>query len=282
MLRAIPFLIGLPALAAVCSGQAAGVSLQIESGALELRAAWEGLTDTVYRFEKRHLALREPKPAEERRTHGPERFRRFLPKGAVAVGDVWKVDPKDALPFLSQLHPGATATLHHGRGGSGVSAPGAWACLRAAGATHAEVVLRVHAEFLIEGDGTRGKSSWLTTAQFRGRMLIDRAAKRVVEFELALPDQSANVDVNIRSGRGYIVDIGRFPKMEVRSAAIRVRPELTDAITVDEARRRLRRKFYPFAKIGWLELRDAWKKVKQTGKPLHVVALFGSLDDESC
>lgn len=256
--------------------------LRIEKGRLELTATWEPFRDSVYGFGKRFALVRELAPAKRKQTFDAVDFRRLLPPRAVRVGDVWKVEVAHVLPFLKQLHRGATGQLHHGGGQAGITAPGAWACLRALSETHAEIVLRVHADFLIDGDGTRGRSSWLTPAQFRGRLRIDRRERRAIAFELALPDQSANVDLNIKQARGYIADIGRIPRMEVRSRSLRDDVPFDRQITLAEARQKLRRQFYPFARVEWLELEAAWKRVKATGKPLHVIALFGSLTDESC
>jgi len=271
----IPGVAGLPAT------QDTPVRLTLAEGSLELEAHWERLTDTVYRFEERFHLVRDLAPAVARATYRAEHFRPFLPEGPVAVGDTWRIDPNDALPFLRQLHAGATSELHHD-GGSGVAAHGAWACLRALDAAHAEVALRVHADFLIAGDGERETSSWFTPAQFRGRMVIDRARAAVVGFELGVPAQSANVDVNIADGEGIVADIGRVPRMEVRGGRFPAYAGEAKQLAQREAERVLERKFYPLAELEWLELPAARAQSLATCRPLHVVALFGSLFGESC
>jgi len=57
-----------------------------------------------------------------------------------------------------------------------------------------------------------------------------------------------------------------------------------DAARLDTAivQQRLAERFYPFAAIDWLELPAALAASRATGKPMHVVLLFGSLLDESC
>lgn len=279
----------LPALVSIVSGlacaQAAGqadrVRLELQAGGLELRATWQPLTDTVYGFEKKFALVRELAPAAERAAYGVERFRALLPAQPVAVGDTWRIDVEDVLPFLRQFHAGATADLHHD-GGSGVSAPGAWACLRLCDADFAELRFRVHADFLIAGDGSRGKSSWFTPAQFRGRLLIDRRRAAVAAFELAVPQQSANVDVNIADGGGVICDIGRVPAMALSGGDWPALPAAAPQLGEVEVDELLAKKFYPLAAIDWLDLPAARAASLATGKPLHVVALFGSLLDESC
>ena len=272
-------LLVLPAAGAMAQEHAAPVRLVLGDAALELRAAWEPVTDTVYKFDQRPL-IQNLRPAAERMQHGAERFRPLLPTDPVAVGDTWRIDVEQVLPLLRQFHAGATAELHHD-GGMGLGALGGWGCLRALGATHAEVAFRVHAEFLLEGDGRRGGSSWFTPAQFRGRLLLDRQRNELVGFELGVPAQSANVDINLAEGDGVVCDIGRIPCMDLRGGEF---PTWTPATAIPEreAADRLARRFYPLAEIDWLELPAARAESVRTGKPLHVIALFGSLADESC
>ncbi len=247
---------------------------------IELKAVWEPVTDTVYDFEKKFDVIKRLKPVSERARYEARHFRPFLPTEQVGVGDVWRVDPKAALPFLRQFHPGATDKLHHGF----VGVRGAWACLRALDVNHAEIIIRVHAEFLLEGDGGHGTSSWMTPAQFEGRMQIDRKTRAVTAFQLSLPQQRANVDFNVAKDGGTLADIGRIPRMELSSGdgfSNQVASG-TEALTLEQARKLLARKFYQFAEVDWLNLEEALRMSKRTGKPMHIVALFGSLSDESC
>ena len=52
--------------------------------------------------------------------------------------------------------------------------------------------------------------------------------------------------------------------------------------SVDEARKRVARGFYPFARIDWLTLEEGLAESRASDRPLHVILLFGSLEDESC
>jgi hypothetical protein len=279
MFRAIACMMTLLTCVGAASLEEAPVRLSLRECSLELRATWETLTDTVYGFERKYPLVRDLVPAAERVHYDAGDFRPFLPEKAVAVGDTWRVDARAALPFLRQFHPGATVELHHDSG-LGLAAHGGWACLRRLDETHAEVMLRVHAEFLIAGDGNRPNSSWFTPAQFRGRMLIERQEGAVVAFELSVPQQSANVDVNIGDEGGISADIGRIPRMELSGGVFP--PSGAGGISEREAEGLLERRFYPFAEIDWLDLAAARAESRATGKPLHVVALFGSLMDESC
>lgn len=249
---------------------------------LELTARSEPLTDTTYRFEELYPLLGGFAPGTERASYRADAFRPFLPKSAeLEVGSVWRIDAKDALPFLRQFHRGATDALHHDLGG-GTAAPGGWACLRALDAEHAELLFRVHAEFVLAGDGAPERSTFLTPAQFRGRMAIERASGKVVGFELALPDAPANVDMNVATEHGVLADIGRIPRLELAGGSFPGFASDARQIEVDEAEARLARQFYPFAQVDWLDLAAARAASRASGKPLHVIALFGSLADESC
>jgi hypothetical protein len=273
----LPLLLPLtPALPA----QGPAALLELAPCTLELDAHWERLTDTKYRFEERAL-VRDLAPATARATYDESAFRPFLPPADATVGSHWRVDAEAALPFLRQLHAGARVTLHHD-GGSGIAAPGAWACLRALDARHAEIVVRVHGELLIAGDGERETSSWFTPASFRGRLAIDRASGKVVAFQLAVPPSRANVDLNLVADRGVVCDIGSVPRLELAGGTFPDPATGAACITAQQADRILERAFYPFAAIEWLDLAAARAVSRATGRPLHVVALFGSLTDESC
>ena len=246
---------------------------QLGDSPIELRAYWEPLTDAVYNFDKNPL-IRELKVAEEKKTWKSSDFQPFLPTNDAKLGDLWEVDPRKVLPILKQFHVGARSQLHHGS----VASPGGWACLSSVGDNFAEVHFRIHAEFLLEGDGGTMKSSWFTPAQFQGRMTVDNIAKKVVAFQIGVPLQSANVDINLPIG----ADIGRIPRMELLGGKF---PEPVNdgrRIAKEQIEKLLATKFYRFAEIDWYDLAEARALSIKTGKPLHVIALFGSLDDESC
>ncbi|HZN38143.1 MAG TPA: hypothetical protein VFD82_05025 [Planctomycetota bacterium] len=268
-------------LGATLAAQESMPPLRLQPFELVLQAHWETLTDTTYHFEKNFALVRELAPAAKQATYGASHFEPLLPPDAVEVGALWRFDAAAALPFLRQLHAGARIELHADRG-AGISAHGAWACLRSLTADYAEIALRVHAEFLIDGDGADRASSWFTPAQFRGRLALDRRNGRVVAFQLLVPPSRANVDLNMHTDDGTICDIGSIPRLELTSGGF---PELPpDAKRLDERRadQVLERAFYPFADVEWFDLAAARKESRATKKPLHVVLLFGSLTDEAC
>jgi hypothetical protein len=241
---------------------------------LELEAAFEAVTDTVYGLEKEAPPIRNFGVAIPRQRHVAAAFVPFLPATPVKVGDTWPVSVPDLVPLLRQFHAGASAELHH----QGVGSPGGWACLRTLGETQAEICFRIHAEFLLEGDGDFTNSSWLTPAQFRGRLVLDRKTGAVTGFRLEVPDQLANVDMNVATA----ADIGRIPKMELVGGTLADVVNGEGGLAEDEARQLLARQFYPFAQLDWFSLEEALAQSRATGKPMHIIALFGSLDDESC
>lgn len=248
--------------------------------AIELTAHWDPFRESKYGLFERVAELREPKPALARRAYGAADFAALLPAEPVAVGADWNVEPAAVVRFLRQLHPAATGALHHGFG----SAPGARACLRALSARHAEVLLRAHAEFALGG------STFITPAQFEGTLVLDRTTGAVVSFRLAVPDRNTNVDVNrpipVREGERaepvhFEADIGWIPRLELEGG---VPPDAAweRELAIDAARLLLARRFYRFADINWVPFAEAVSQARREGKPLHLVVLFGTLDDESC
>jgi hypothetical protein len=257
----------------------AGERIVLKGGELELTALWEPLSDTTYGFESRYAAIRALAPAEPRRRYGVESFQPFLPDGPVELGVPWKLDVVRLLPLLRQIHPGATAELHHDFG-EGLAAQGGWALLRASSPRHAEILFRFHAEFRFPGDEPDMPVTF-TPAQFQGRLVLDRERGEVVSFEFAVPQSRANVDVNVGAGTKITADIGRTRIELAGGVAPDFGPERRE-LALDDARHRLEREFYAFAAIPWLDLPAALDKARASDKPLHVVALFGSLTDESC
>ncbi len=282
MLKSITAVTAQLALVAVASAQSTTVAHwpQLQASTIELTAHWERLTDTTYHFEDQPV-IKVLAPATPRASYASEVFLPFLPSAPVAVGASWRVDPTAALPFLRQLHAGASIELHHDRG-TGIGARGAWACLRLLDDACMEIMVRIHGEFQIDGDDKVGEASWFTPACFRCRLWIDRKKGQVAAFDLAVPPSRANVDINLRSGHGTIADIGCLPRLQLCSAEFPTEPPTAVQISAAEADRILERRFYPFAKVDWLSLPDALAKSRATGKPMHIVALFGSLCDESC
>ena len=102
-------------------------------------------------------------------------------------------------------------------------------------------------------------------------------------IELAVPRSRANVDLNVHEPRlGTICDIGCVPRLELTGGTFPQPAKGDLQISEREAERLLERRFYPFAELAWLDLPAARAASVASGKPLHVIALFGSLIDESC
>ena len=121
-------------------------------------------------------ALTNLRVAEPEKQHPTSVFQYFLPNKPVAVGELWKVEPDGALELLRQLHPNPSLNMHINTGDS----YGLWACLRAYNDKFADIVFRIHAEFVLE-DG------WFTPSQFAGHLVIDRVKENVAFFEMHVP-----------------------------------------------------------------------------------------------
>jgi hypothetical protein len=251
---------------------------------LAVMAHWEPISESN-KFVRNWDALREFRPAQQHKVYSGNDFQALLPEHSVAVGDIWQLPANGLLPFLRQFHPGATLDLHINAGDS----PGAFACLRAKNAQLAEIVFRVHAELVFE-DG------YFTPGQLAGRLLLDRATGRVTFFRMYLPPGTINFDVNQRvfgsvKVKGEKVErwfmatfAGYAPRMELLGGAsnswdsVRWQQQQSEA----EVNAALAGQFYRFKQIGWVEFDRAAARARETGKPLHVISLEGTLDDESC
>jgi len=233
---------------------------------ITLFAEWQPVVSSTYDFMNRHVEVAEIMSAGARTpeaTYAPEVFLPLLPSERKAVGDVWTIDVSDVLPFLRQLHPSATPKLRH----VGSAVEGGRATLLSRTREELEVLLRVHCEFELVA-----REMYLLPAQFEGRLLWDRVVREPKAFHLALPPRDTNFDVSY----GRSVDIGFIPRMQVASA--NARPARDDA---NGARARLREAFYG-PQVEWRPLGDALARAQESGKRLHVMQLFGTLDDESC
>ena len=221
------------------------------------------------------LELFNPKPAYPLKNYSTTDFQAFLPLSTVNVGDVWDINLNEILRLLRQFHPGAITeiTVFSRRT---PKSDGAKACLRAISPNYAEIVLRIHAQFVLDASGVR-----LLPAQFAGRLVLDRKEGVIVEFSLALPPRNSNVDVNAFR----TADMAFIPRMELSTLSSRTSTHemvWKTAITEEEARKKLATAFYKFVEIEWIPIEDVVELAKKTNRPIHALVLFGALDDESC
>jgi hypothetical protein len=150
-------------------------------------------------------------------------------------------------------------------------------------------MFRVHAEFKLK-DGV------FTPGQFAGRMLLDRSDGKVVFFHLFLPSSPVNVDIGWRQtleakvgnkvnrAAVWTADAGSVSRLELiggRKSDLSVVEGLPGK-TTEEVSVVFARRLYRFKGIEWVEFEKAATAAQRSGKPLHVIALNGTLDDESC
>ncbi len=241
-----------------------------------LEAEWAPVESSRYGLFERVDALRalgEVGPAVPSAPLDAASLDALLPPEGLAEGATWRPDHRPLFALLERFHPGATPHLHHGSG-----AVGARAVLLERSSRRTDVLVRVHADFVI------GEQVWYTPAQFEGRAVWEGG--QLVWFELGLPPRDTNVDANAYDeGFGAVLaDIGYCPRMRLapRAAAGLAGPPSRDEEELAAARLALARAFYRFAAIDWLPLDRAVELARDTGRPLHAVLLFGTLDDESC
>ena len=212
--------------------------------------------------------------AEPEKQYPASIFQAFLPQELVSVGECWQIEEEGALKLLRQLSPNPQLELEI----SGADSYGLWACLRAYSDAFAEILFRIHAEFVLE-------KGWFAPSQFAGYMVIDRLEKRVAAFEMHVPDATLNFDVRWRIREGvHAADIGFCPQMELCAGAQDVLPDakFTEAITQEEALQTLMLRFYKSAQINWVSLEEALELAPTLQKPIHAISSGGPLADESC
>lgn len=257
------------------------------SAPLQVHAYWDPIADSFFDMHKEspeYVELFDFSPSHPIREYATNAFNVFLPSTAATVGDVWKLKPDGIVPFLQQFHPGATTKLGYGN-------EGAFACLRALSSDYAEIVFRVHADFVLDSlahrQWQREKSSErndmyprLIPAQFAGKVLINLKTGTVQAFSLALPARNSNIDIGAFGG----VDMVFVPRMELVATDINDTGEIAwdTAITEADARKALALRFYRFAEIDWLPIEEAVAKAKATERPIHAILVWGAFDDESC
>ena len=226
---------------------------------------------TQYNYHVKWDELANLRVAEPEKRYPTSVFRAFLPSKAVSVGDLWQIEEEGALELLRQLNPNPRLDLDINVGDS----RGLWACLRAYNDEVAEIVFRIHAEFVLN-DGR------FTPSQFTGHLVIDRIREEIAFFKMYVPEGVLNFDVG-RNSTGAI-DVGFCPQMELRTKG----PEgvsdikFAESITQAAAERALILRFYKSQQINWVSLEEALEMAPAQEKPIHVISIDGPLADEAC
>ena len=226
---------------------------------------------TQYGFHVEWDELANLRVAEPEKRYPTSVFHAFLPPTAVSIGDLWKIEEEGVLALLRQLYPKPNLDIIMNSGDS----RGLWACLRAYNDKFAEIVFRIHAEFILE-DGR------FTPSQFAGHLVIDRIKEKVASFKMYVPEGVLNFDVGRNSTR--TIDVGFCPRMELRAETREVAPdiEFVESVTQEEAERKLILRFYKSQRINWVSLEEALEIAPAQGKPVHAISIDGPLADESC
>ena len=214
------------------------------------------------------------KAAEPEKQYPSSVFQTFLPSEPVSVGECWQIEEEGVLTLLRQLSPNPQLELEIG----GADSFGLWACLRAYNNEFADILFRIHAEFVLE-------KGWFAPSQFAGHLIIDRVQKRVDSFKMHVPEATLNFDVRWRIREGLrAADIGFCPQMELYAGTQDVLQDakFAEAITQEEALQALMLRFYKSAQINWVLLEEALAMAPAQQKPIHAISISGPLFDESC
>ena len=213
--------------------------------------------------------------AEPKKQYPASVFQAFLPSGSVSVGECWQIEEEGALTLLRQINPRPQLNLEIG----GEDSRGLWACLRAYNDEFAEILFRIHAEFVLE-------KGWFAPSQFAGHVVIDRLKKKVAAFKMYVPDATLNFDARWRmfGDERRASTSGFCPQMELCTVAQDVlqNAKFTEAITHKEALHTLILCFYKSAQINWVSLEEALELAPVLQKPIHAISSGGPLADEAC
>ena len=226
---------------------------------------------TQYNFHVDWDELANFRVAEPEQRYPTSIFQAFLPSEPVAVGACWEIQEAGALTLLKQLQPDPRLKLTIDSGDS----YGLWGCLRAYNDGLAEIVFRIHAEFIM-------KSGKFTPSQFAGHLFIDRVREEVVAFKLSVPQTTINFDAGWTREEGTAAEIGFCPQMELSTGTPPQDAEFDASITQAAAERALSSRFYKFQKINWVSLEEALEMAPAEQKPIHVISVDGPLFDEAC
>ena len=227
---------------------------------------------TQYNFHVEWEALANLQVAEPEKQYPASVFQGFLPSESVSVGECWEIQEESVLTLLQQLHPNPRLKLTIDSGDS----CGLWGCLRAYNDELAEIVFRIHAEFIME-------SGKFTPSQFAGYLLIDRIQEKIVSFKMYVPQTTLNFDAGwTQEDGGTFAEIGYCPQMELCTDTPPQDAEFTASITQAEAERALSSHFYKFQQINWVSLEEALEMAPAQQKPIHVISVDGPLFDEAC
>ena len=226
---------------------------------------------TQYNFHVDWDELANFRVAEPEKQYPALVFQAFLPSEPVSVGECWEIQEEGVLTLLQQLHPNPRLKLTIDSGDS----RGLWACLRAKNDELAEILFRVHAEFIME-------SGKFTPSQFAGNLVIDKAQEKIVFFRMYVPPTTLNFDAGWTRDEGTAAEIGFCPKMEISAGTQLPDVEFTASITQEEAESALSSRFYKFQQINWVSLEKALEIAPAQGKPIHVISIDGPLFDEAC
>ena len=214
--------------------------------------------------------------AEPEKRYPASVFQAFLSQEPVSVGECWQIEEEGALTLLRQLSPNPQLELVEI---GGADSFGLWACLRAYNNAFAEILFRIHAEFVLE-------KGWFAPSQFAGHLVIDQNEKKVVSFKMHVPEAILNFDVHWRifGDERRAADIGFCPQMELCAGVqdIFQDAKFTEEITQKEALHALMLRFYKSAQINWVSLEEALELAPALQKPVHAISSGGPLADESC
>lgn len=195
----------------------------------------------------------------------------LLPHHPVELGSTWDIPGSVVEELLAQLHSPVLTDLN-------IDSPGSAALLSGISQEYYKVDMRLHAQFQF------GDYIYVTPAQFKGELVLDRKEGTVESFLLEVPeDHYYNVAYEVH-GDDWSTGLGKVETMKLSSVGEGVPKEIgwDEELSSQQARNILERQLYTFQEIDWLELPEALALSKEQKKPILAVVLEGALEDQSC
>jgi len=238
---------------------------------------------------------------EPLKVHSVHAFSEFLPQAIdrTIPGDTFPLPVQSEKSLISallrQIHSGAA--FHSGRKDAAELGfkLGAYGCFRARKGARVWIDVRIHATFRIDPKSNNKRPFWFTPAMIAGTVALDlngcNGIDNVAGMLLELPTNSSILNVDLEFGVNQ-VDICRCTELRLCAGDLSC---LNNGPSHIDTSLHLKRAFYDFAQVapfpslaakhdtGW-KLNDSFLAAsKAAGKTfLHVIVLWGALDDESC
>lgn len=249
--------------------------IELAEQVIVVRAFWEDMQgldlEQLFHIPALKECFETIAPSEPERKYSAEDFTLFLPPGEAKLGQVWPLPEEVVETFLSQFHEEVLAKMNF-------DGSGAYATIASISEERIEILFRMHAQFLYP------ENTYLSPAQFNGRLIVNSKTKLVEYFRVTVPvHHIKNVAFEVRSGDN-LSGLTFVRRMELLHGELDW-PASLKWVARDEPKgvfEKLGKQFFPCEEVGWMTPAQAWQTSRETGKPIFAIVIEGALTDQSC